>query len=419
MKKTIIKSLVVLMGLVGLLFLKPVVGQAQAAPCGAPTTGFSVSFPSYPDTQSHTITLDMSSNFDDTVSYHLNSLGFDYVTTSLSFPIDQNISGACNDSGCISVQDKIVTWEITNQSVLGMGTTVNGVSTYTVNLFGISGFPGNCQVGEYQVTETDLPGPGCSLEIFQNQSGGTCYQNQTMNACFQNNTAIGVTVTDLVSVGGDPWNGPVGLRFTQEGGGEWPSSAENVTNGGPVTLTFSPSVGSPPATITGYVESRGFFNDQDFPGCDFTVEIENGCNETQCEPPTTITPNPVSVGPDEFKLCNQIADESQKEDCLTCAGGEQGEEGIWTAIGCIKKEPEEIVGKLIRLGLGIGGGVALLMILSAGFMLTVSQGNPQKTGQAKEMVTAAVTGLLFIIFSVTILQFIGFSVLKIPGFGGP
>ncbi len=401
------------MGLVGLFFMKPVVQEAHAAPCGAPTTGFSVSFPEYPDTQTHTVSIDMSANFDDSITYHLEAVGFDYFSQSTTFPIDQDISGSCNDSGCITVEDKVVTWEITNQNLLEASTPLSNISTYTVNLWNIF-----CEVGQYQVTATDTPGPGCSVEIFQNQSGGTCYQNQTMNACFQNNVPITISVTDLVSVGGDPWNGPVGLRIDQEGGGEYDGQAVDAVNGA-VTLSFNPGVDNPPKNMDIWVESRGFFNDIDFPGCDFNLQIENGCSADQCEPPTTITPNPVSVGPDEFKLCSQIADESQKQQCLDCAGGEQGEEGIWTAIGCIKKEPEEIVGKLIRLGLGIGGGVALLMILSAGFMLTVSQGNPQKTGQAKEMVTAAVTGLLFIIFSVTILQFIGFSVLKIPGFGGP
>jgi len=33
------------------------------------------------------------------------------------------------------------------------------------------------------------------------------------------------------------------------------------------------------------------------------------------------------------------------------------------------------------------------------------------------MITEAVVGVLFILFSVTILQFIGADVLKIPGFG--
>jgi hypothetical protein len=67
--------------------------------------------------------------------------------------------------------------------------------------------------------------------------------------------------------------------------------------------------------------------------------------------------------------------------------------------------------------LGIAGGVALLTILSAAFLFSISQGDPKRTGQAKEMMTAAVIGLLFVIFSVTILQFLGVTVLHLPGFG--
>ncbi len=414
MKKTIIKSSVILIGLAGFLFFKPAIGVAQAAQCGVPATGVSVSFPEHPDTTSHTITVDLSSNFDDTAEYYLTSVGVSTVVQSARFPIDQDISNACNASGCISVENKVVTWEITSPIALSMGPTLTGVSNWTVKVAG--GF-GDCDVGDYQVTAIDRPGAGCSVEIYQNRSGGTCYQNQTMNACFQNNVPISVLVTDLVSVNGTPWSSAVGLRISQDGGPEYGGPAVNAVNG-TVTLSFNPGVSNPPKSMDVWVESRGILDDIDFPGCDFTLEIQNGCNADQCEPRTVITPNPTSVGPDEFKLCNQINDALQKQQCLDCAGGEDGEEGVWTAIGCISKEPEEIVGKFIRLGLGIGGGVALLMILSAGFMLTVSQGNPQKTGQAKEMVTAAVTGLLFIIFSVTLLQFIGFTVLKIPGFGG-
>ena len=127
---------------------------------------------------------------------------------------------------------------------------------------------------------------------------------------------------------------------------------------------------------------------------------------------------PGSLGPDKFNLCEQVKDPTAQQKCMQCAGGADGQEGIWTAVGCIKRQPEEIVSRFIRLGVSMGGGVALLMILAAGFTLTISQGNAQKTAQAKEMITAAVTGLLFIIFSITILQFIGFSILKIPGFGG-
>lgn len=107
---------------------------------------------------------------------------------------------------------------------------------------------------------------------------------------------------------------------------------------------------------------------------------------------------------------------------MDCVGGDGSDPsyvgGIWTAIGCIPRDPETIVSVFLLFGLGMGGGVALLMILGAGFLLTVSQGDPKQIDTAKQWLTSAIAGLLFIIFSVTILQFIGYNVFQIPGFGG-
>jgi hypothetical protein len=92
-------------------------------------------------------------------------------------------------------------------------------------------------------------------------------------------------------------------------------------------------------------------------------------------------------------------------------------EGIWTAFGCVSTQAEQIIVFFTRLSLGIAGGFALLQMLYASFMITTSAANVQKASQAKDTFTAAVTGLLFIIFSVSILQFIGVQVLQIPGLG--
>jgi len=91
--------------------------------------------------------------------------------------------------------------------------------------------------------------------------------------------------------------------------------------------------------------------------------------------------------------------------------------GIWTAIGCIDQKPKTMVSKLMTIGVGTLGGVFLLRVLAAAFILTTSQGDVKKTSEGKQMITEAVVGVLFILFSVTILQFIGADVLKIPGFG--
>lgn len=115
-----------------------------------------------------------------------------------------------------------------------------------------------------------------------------------------------------------------------------------------------------------------------------------------------------------YDLCMQIKEGTEQyNQCVACFGNE----GIWTAIGCIPSKPEDIIKVVITIGLGLGGGIVLIMIIAGAFMLSTSQGDPNKTKEAKELITSAIIGLLFVIFSVTILQFIGVSILHIPGFG--
>lgn len=116
-----------------------------------------------------------------------------------------------------------------------------------------------------------------------------------------------------------------------------------------------------------------------------------------------------------YDLCMQIPEENveTKTRCLNCFTSS----GIWTAVGCIPQAPEKIITTILEIGLSVGGAVVIIMILIGSFMLSASQGDPKKTQEAKEMITSAIIGLLFIIFSITILQFIGVSIIKIPGFG--
>lgn len=144
------------------------------------------------------------------------------------------------------------------------------------------------------------------------------------------------------------------------------------------------------------------------------VDCEGRCEEA---PPAS-----TETSTRKYKICEQIDREknaAQYEKCVTCLGAEDGTDGIWTAVGCIPREPEKVVMVIVRLGLGIGGGYALLSILGASFILTVSQGDPKQIDNAKQQLTAALGGLIFIIFSVFILHYIGYTILKIPGFGEP
>ncbi len=135
--------------------------------------------------------------------------------------------------------------------------------------------------------------------------------------------------------------------------------------------------------------------------------LQCGNEENQCNTKTDAVAN--------YDLCKQQIKEgtSQFEACQACF--QNG--GVWTAVGCIPSDPESVITTIVTIGLTAGGGIVLIMILVGSFMLSVSQGDPNKTKEAKEIITSAIIGLLFVIFSVTILQFIGVSILRIPGFG--
>lgn len=102
-----------------------------------------------------------------------------------------------------------------------------------------------------------------------------------------------------------------------------------------------------------------------------------------------------------------------RNQCLDCMDGKH----IWTAIGCIPTDPSQFIAKLLQFGVGIAGGIAFLLIIFGGYQVLTSAGNPEQLNAGKELVGSAVAGLLLIIFSLFILQFIGYNVLGLPGFG--
>jgi hypothetical protein len=87
-----------------------------------------------------------------------------------------------------------------------------------------------------------------------------------------------------------------------------------------------------------------------------------------------------------------------------------------TAIGPIHTNVTSLVSTVFTILLGLGGGVAILLIIASGYQMMMSQGNPEKVKEARERLTSAIVGLLFMIFSATILQIIGVSILSLPGF---
>ena len=100
-------------------------------------------------------------------------------------------------------------------------------------------------------------------------------------------------------------------------------------------------------------------------------------------------------------------------------GGEHGTCGnnaIYTAIGCIPiNSMNEFTGDILSWAIGIAGGVAFIMIIVSGYIITSAAGDPKRLQGGKELLTAAVSGLLLLVFSVFLLHLIGVEILNLPG----
>jgi len=87
-----------------------------------------------------------------------------------------------------------------------------------------------------------------------------------------------------------------------------------------------------------------------------------------------------------------------------------------TELGCIPNDPVGFVAKFYAIGLGLIGGVSLLFIIYGGYIILVSQGNPEKLNNGKSYILYAIIGLLLAIFGFVFIQVIAIDILHIPGF---
>jgi len=274
-----------------------------------------------------------------------------------------------------------------------------------------------CFLWEYQV----IGDRSCDISSIQQIRGGSACFFSDLNdqdSCLDPSSKITVNVENIKQGREVFANKEVTVRIS---GARTDDTTKNTNADGSVSTEHEvPNVDE--YTVSVY-KGKGWGNDfigEVFCKKDFRISLQcNGICQSTKPLPKPSGEDPYKI--EDFKVCNQIPNPTLKAECVTCAsegeGGADEQAGVWTAIGCIKRDSTSIVQSLVKLGLGIGGGVSLIMTLAGGFLITTSQGDPKRADQAKEMITSAIVGLLIIIFSVTILQFIGFDILRIPGFG--
>ena len=82
--------------------------------------------------------------------------------------------------------------------------------------------------------------------------------------------------------------------------------------------------------------------------------------------------------------------------------------------GDLPENVRRVVNFAVSFGIGIAGGVAFLLLVYGGFKFIFSVGNPENVQQGREIITAAIIGLIVVVFSVFLLRLIGISILGLP-----
>jgi len=99
-----------------------------------------------------------------------------------------------------------------------------------------------------------------------------------------------------------------------------------------------------------------------------------------------------------------------------CAGGP--ESGVNTALGCLHtNDLNTFVEDLLRWAAGIASFAALAAFAFAGFTIMTAAGDPKKIKAGQELIISAVEGVILIIISVILLNFIGIKILDIGNLG--
>lgn len=129
--------------------------------------------------------------------------------------------------------------------------------------------------------------------------------------------------------------------------------------------------------------------------CNTTIEVVEKCNPAL---------QGQMIGPD-------IKVEAQK-----CQDSTPDNPKLATALGCIPTSPVDFIDWLFKLAVGLGSGIAFLLMAWGSILLVTAQGNPEQIKAGKDTFVSAGAGLLFIIFAIFIMRFIGADIIKIPGF---
>lgn len=264
------------------------------------------------------------------------------------------------------------------------------------------------------------PGKYCegSYEIKPDLSGGI--QSCTLNFSPRPDETTNITVDGSVKPANEAYQLSItgtarkNIKLTVDSNGTIASATIGQLNPGSYTATlqkksFEMAGNDPPIVVEVYKDTN----------CQYKLDVAPTGSQGDTSQIGNAGPNGAPA-PAVAKKCGD-KDENGNEIICAKAGGDPcttdpKNPGIATAIGCIHTNPAEFTKDILKFAIGIGGGLAFLMMLLGAYQMLTSAGNPDSLKAGQDRLTNAIIGLLIIIFSVLLLQIIGAGILNIPGF---
>jgi hypothetical protein len=220
--------------------------------------------------------------------------------------------------------------------------------------------------------------------------------DQNGNGILEKGEVITFTAT------GCPVGSGVEFSWDYENSALSPNRTQRVTVEADGTATYKTSFDGTMAYIQATCYVNGAAGDSS--GNMQIILIDNGGSSSGTPgsfikyPPTTAPPKPACF---QAETSGPAAGKCNKVD---------------TAIGKLCTEANCFIQSIFALLLSLSGGLAVLIIIYAGYLYMTSRGNPEQIQKGREMIISAIVGLLFIIFSFVIMEAITTDILKLPSF---
>ena len=341
-----------------------------------------------------------------------------FITILLSFAFIFTISSTSSsvvEAGCDSIQVQVSPSEPTkNESItVRFGATLDGeYSMYIVDDDGDELW--NKNLGELDIdvyTEDIDLGTISGLEIGKHYNAQVRSSTGMGSGCGQ----AGFTVRDSTT--------PPSNEHFEAPSGDFPMGT-----------TILPSIRvadvNPGTTYRLRLHGRGhwsgYIEDENDHVMDFTpsgnvIGVNNICengnsNRTNCT--DEFDPGTYDV---ELVIASNNDVKARTTFTVAGGGGEPGknpctEEGCDIALGNISISVGGFAQRVLNIAIGLAGGIALILMVIGSIRVLTSSGDQQRLAGGRDMIVAAIAGLLFLIFSVLVLRFIGAEILDIPFF---